>query len=112
MPCKLYLPLFCCVNTIDMDEIIKQCNTMALETVQGWSDFRIQTSNPLTLDVLTWKWSKDLVLQVQGAFPQLTEEELVKHVRAALLNAMHAVKVDRIARMQWSPYDKEQERLA
>ena len=85
---------------------------MALETVQGWSDFRIQTSNPLTLDVLNWKWSKALVGQVKKAFPQLTEEELVKHVRAALLNAMHEVKADRIARMQWSPYDKEQERLA
>lgn len=95
-----------------MDEITKECNAMALETVRGWSDFRIQTSNPLTLDVLNWKWSKTLAGQVQEAFPQLTEEELVKHVRAALLNAMHAIKVDRIARMQWSPYDKEQERLA
>lgn len=84
---------------------------MALETVQGWSDFRIQTSNPLTLDVLNWKWSKALVGQVKKAFPQLTGEELVKHVRAALLNAMHAVKVDRIARMRWSPYGKE-ERLS
>lgn len=95
-----------------MDEITKVCNAMALETVQGWSDFRIQTSNPLTLDVLNWKWSKALVCQVQGAFPQLTEEELVKHVRAALLNAMNSVKADRIARMRWSPYGKEQGRLA